>query len=46
MNFTPNQKIFINSLLAQLNFNQIVKFDTDKFKTQYFYSITIGLQKI
>ena len=45
MNFTSNQKKFIDSLLGQLNFNQIVKFDTDKFNTQYFNQFLSAYKK-
>jgi hypothetical protein len=45
MNFTSNQKKFIDPPLAQLNFNQIVKVDTDKFKTQYFNQFLSAYKK-
>lgn len=36
MNFTPNQKEFVSSLLDQLNFDQNEKSNTEKFRMQYF----------
>lgn len=45
MNFTSNQKVFINSLLDQLNFNQIVKSNTDKFTKEYFNQLLKSYKK-
>lgn len=45
MNFTSNQKVFINSLLDQLNFNQIVKSNTDKFTMEYFNQLLKSYKK-
>lgn len=45
MNFTSNQKKFIDSLLAQLNFNQFVKSNSDKFTTEYFNQLLKSYKK-